>query len=416
MLTISPLVFRPTHHHSKLRFQAYCGIFMGIITRFTTILWHFGNGAPTPRPKLVISRDTSISEIAYLPDGRLVTGSHRGIIRIWNLQSGKQEGTSIEQENGVQRLAVTRDGAKIISGGFYGQIEVWDVESHKLLKAWTHQGIRPMIALSSDDQLIAVSGSQLVGIYTAEGEQVNSIEVGTHVCSLSFSPDGNKLACGTEKDILIYDVNTGTLVLHPLKGHENWIWSVLWSRDGSRLFSASNDKTIRCWDSNTGEQIGHPWTGHTDFISSLSLSPDGTLLASSSFDKTVRFWDTTLGCPVGQHLQHDTSVYSVCFSPSGEFVVPTVCHGNTNLWRVPRLDSSKSQVMTLIRSPSLSTLIVLYIQKMSFASSDAPSHTLFLPPPPYSTHIPSAEQTSDPGPGVCLNSSWPRAFLMLTLL
>ena len=49
-------------------------------------------------------------------------------------------------------------------------------------------------------------------------ESVNAsraIEVGSVVFSLSLSPDGNKLACGTEKDIRIYDVKTGALVPNP---------------------------------------------------------------------------------------------------------------------------------------------------------------------------------------------------------
>jgi WD40 repeat protein len=80
---------------------------------------------------------------------------------------------------------------------------------------------------------------------------------------------------------------------------------VLWSLDGSQLFSASDDRTIRCWNSETGKSIGKPWTGHTDRVTSLSLSPDGTKLASASYDKTVRFWDTRSGDPIEHPLQHE---------------------------------------------------------------------------------------------------------------
>ena len=287
---------------------------VAFMTSISTIPEQSGND--TPRPHLVISGDDgSIFKIAYLPDERVVTQSWSGV-RVWNLQSAKQEGTSIEHE--IAESAVTRDGTKIIVNKYGGRIKVWDVESHKLSKAWTHEEGSAM-AISPDDQLIAVGG-QTVGIYTTERERVNSAETGSCALSLSFSPDGNKLACGTQKDIRIYDIKTGTLVLGPLDGHDDEVIDVLWSRDGSRLFSASFDKTIRCWDSNTGEQIGQPWTGHTGTIYSLSLSPDGMLLASSSEDGTIRFWDSAHGRPVRQHLHHDAPVWSVSFSPSGEFV------------------------------------------------------------------------------------------------
>ena len=149
----------------------------------------------------------------------------------------------------------------------------------------------------------------------------------------------------------MYDVDTGALIL---ECQQDWVCSVLWSRDGSRLFSADH-KTIRYWNSVTGEQIGHPWTGHTDSIRSLSLSPDGWILASASYDKTVRFWDATTGDPVRQHLQHDERVNTVRFSPSGESVVSAGWDGKICLWRVPRLDSITHQVTT----PSVIVMCVL---------------------------------------------------------
>ena len=66
----------------------------------------------------------------------------------------------------------------------------------------------------------------------------------------------------------MYNLASGTLILCLLDG--DWATNVLWSRDGSRLFSGSQDGTICCWDSDTGEQIGHSWTGHTRYIPSLS--------------------------------------------------------------------------------------------------------------------------------------------------
>ncbi|KAF8553448.1 WD40 repeat-like protein [Imleria badia] len=161
---------------------------------------------------------------------------------------------------------------------------------------------------------------------------------------VSLSPDSKKLACATRPDVYVYDVDSGTLILKlgPLQGHEHCVRCVLWSCDGSRLFSGSDDETIRCWNTDTGEQIGRPWTGHTNWISSLSLSPDGSILASSSLDETVRFWDSTSGHGIGQDLQHDDDVNAVCFSPSGEFVASATGDGMIYLWPVPRLDPVES--------------------------------------------------------------------------
>ena len=308
---------------------------------------------------------------------RVITGTCDRNVKVWNLEDGEQEGTSMEHANEVCGLAVTRDGTKIISSDDGGGIKVWDVESHEIVKKWTHPKRGPKIAISPDDRLIAVAESEenvailrlwLFTPWKGDRSTIPSVDgmvdlsPGYGVWSMSFSPDGKKLACGTyDGDIRAYDVNSGTLIL---EAHQDWIRDVLWSRDGSRLFSASDDphdKTIRCWNTDTGEQIGHPWTGHTDYcIRSLSLSPGGSILASASRDRTVRFWDATTGNPIRQHLQHEgvEAVAAVRFSPSGNFVV-SVGGGKIYLWRVPWLNSIKHQVITSFRRTSVFILIAL---------------------------------------------------------
>ena len=320
------------------------------------------SGNDEPQPCLVISAHAGLVwKLAYLPGGRrVVTASRDRTVRVWNLENGRQEGTSMEHESEIYGLSATRDGTNIVSGDEVGRIKVWDVESHELVKEWTHSKNYPRIAISPDDRLIAV-GISSVAIYTLEGRLVkHSIEVGGAIWSMCFSPDGKRLACGTLYDIRVYDVDSGTLSVGPLEGHQHWISDVLWSRDGRRLFSASTDETIRCWNSDTGEQIGHPWTGHTDNILSLALSPDGSILASASRDKTVRFWDATTGHPIGQqHLQHDEQVDVVRFSPSGEAVASVGWNGTIYLWRVPWLNSSNDWVSTPIMCVLALVLTVL---------------------------------------------------------
>ena len=306
------------------------------------------SGNEDPRPRLVVpEHDEDVWALAYLPDGRrVVTSSEDGTVKVWNLENGKQEGTSMEHGCEVVSLAVTRDGTKIISGGTNGSIKVWDVESHGRIREWVHRGGFP-IAIPPDDQLVAVD--RVSAIYTMEGRLVYSIELDNFkgVLWAAVSPDGKKLACSTDRgNIHVYDVKNGALILGPLKGHEGLVSRVLWSRDGSRLFSGSWDKTIRCWNFDTGEQIRQPWTGHTNWIRSLSLSPDGSILASASWDKTVRFWDAASGHPIGQHLQHDHLVFAIGFSPSGEFVASAGHNGNLYVWRAPRLNSIENLVTT----------------------------------------------------------------------
>jgi WD40 repeat protein len=252
----------------------------------------------------------------------------------------------------VYGLAVTRDGQRIVSGGVNETIKVWDVKTHELIEEWgSHtRGSRPL-PCAPDDQF-AASGDWDGKIVLREmkegGEIKHSIETGGEVNSLCFSPDGEKIACTVNKDgggnyaIQVYDVESGELILGSIN-HEDWVRCVVWSFDGSRLFSVSNDHIIKCWNSETAEPIGQPWAGHTDYVNSLSLSPDGKRLASTSLDQTVRFWDAHSGDPIERPLQHEDGLMVVTFSPSGEFVACGGSDGKISIWRAPWWDDSQKR-------------------------------------------------------------------------
>ena len=52
----------------------------------------------------------------------------------------------------------------------------------------------------------------------------------------------------------------------------------------------------------------------------VGFDPSGKKLVSGSADKTVRIWDVTTGESIGSPLNVDGRVFSVSFSPDGEFI------------------------------------------------------------------------------------------------
>jgi photosystem II stability/assembly factor-like uncharacterized protein len=79
-----------------------------------------------------------------------------------------------------------------------------------------------------------------------------------------------------------------------LSGHTNYVYSVAFSPDGTKLASGSFDKTIKLWSVST-QSLLNTLTGHTYRVYSVAFSPDGTKLASGSLDNTIKLWNVSTG-------------------------------------------------------------------------------------------------------------------------
>ncbi|MCP4345291.1 MAG: PQQ-binding-like beta-propeller repeat protein, partial [Desulfobacterales bacterium] len=147
------------------------------------------------------------------------------------------------------------------------------------------------------------------------------------VSSVSFSPDGTRIASGSDDNtVRLWDVETGK-ELSVFKGHSSLVSSVSFSPDGTFITSGSADNTVRLWDVETGKELS-AFEGHSSSVSSVSFSPDGRRIASGSHDKTVRLWDVETGKELSVFKGH--SVNSVSFSPDGRRIASgspdkTVC-------------------------------------------------------------------------------------------
>ena len=84
--------------------------------------------------------------------------------------------------------------------------------------------------------------------------QVYFMEVDVGVRSISFSPDGNLLAVGTNDGrIQLWEVSSGTLI-RSLKGHYGAVEDVTFSPSGELLASGSG-LDVRLWRVADGELI-----------------------------------------------------------------------------------------------------------------------------------------------------------------
>ena len=144
---------------------------------------------------------------------------------------------------------------------------------------------------------------------------IKQINVGSHVYSVSFSPDGTRVVSGSLEGVRVWNVVSGELVFDLYQGLS---FSVCFSNDGKYIASGNGDGTIGLWNAATGESIHGALEGHTERVYSVAFSPDSRYIASGSNDRTVQIWNVEKGSVIGEPLQgHSDRVCSVIFSPNG---------------------------------------------------------------------------------------------------
>ena len=157
--------------------------------------------------------------------------------------------------------------------------------------------------------------------------------------NVAWSADGRLLATGGTagglgtNNAVVWDARTGEEVV-TLTGHEEDMYSVSFSLDGTRVVTTSDDDSAIVWDTETGEELLTVEIAKD--TGGASFSPDGRLLAVPGPDGTVRVLDASTGATFTTLRAPDGPFCSPAFSPDGTRIAASAC---------PYLDSAGRAVV-----------------------------------------------------------------------
>ncbi|KKO17953.1 MAG: hypothetical protein BROFUL_03361 [Candidatus Brocadia fulgida] len=284
-----------------------------------------------------MNMDSPVCCVAFSRNKKwLASGSHDGVIRLWDVSTGDPIYVWKEHKRTVWDIAFTPDGKHLVSCSEDGTLLIMDPSTGKLLH---RKGVSPKvpmigrIAISPDGKYLAFpSGFNIEVLEVPSLKQVRTMKGHENlVPGLAFDPDGKYLASASfDKSVILWDFATG-MKKDTFEVHEDKVWSVAFSPDGKYLASGSVDKSVLLWDIETRKN--RKLEGHTDAVTSVAFSPDGKYLASGSGDEIVRLWDISTGKTV-KVLQHTDNVMSIAFHPDGKMLATGSYHYSVGLWDV----------------------------------------------------------------------------------
>ncbi|KAJ8058450.1 hypothetical protein OCU04_012638 [Sclerotinia nivalis] len=271
----------------------------------------------------------------------------------------------------------------IIRKTFQEYIPSWIYKISRTRSSWSaalqtlegHSGLVWSIAFSPDGTKVASgSNDETIRLWdTATGESLQTLKGHSgSVLSIVFSPDGTKVASGSnDKTIRLWDIVTGES-LQTFKGHSNLVLSIVFSLDGTKVVSGSNDETIRLWDTVTGESL-QTFEGHSNSIWSIAFSLDGTKVASGSNDETIRLWDTVTGESLQMFKGHLGSVLSIAFSPDGTKIASGSADETIRLW-----DTATGESLQMFKGHLGSVLSIAFSSDGTKVASGSADETIRL--------------------------------------
>jgi eukaryotic-like serine/threonine-protein kinase len=237
----------------------------------TVRVWDLETGRPVWEQKAQAAWGV---DVAYSPDGRWLASAganqreREGMVILRDAETGREIRRFEKQTAGVHGVAFSPDSRWLASGWGDGIVRIWDAtdSASEAREVTGHAGWVRRVVFLPDSRLASAGGRSAADGTVADGTEGSG-------------------------EVKIWDLATGQ-VLHDFRGHTGRVEGLACSPDGRRLATGSDDRTIKLWDTTTGEEV-FTLRGHTAGVLCVAFSPDGRRIASGSWDRTVRVWDTS---------------------------------------------------------------------------------------------------------------------------
>jgi guanine nucleotide-binding protein subunit beta-2-like 1 protein len=227
----------------------------------TMRLWDLNNGT-TVRKFSGHTKD--VNSVAFSGDNRqIVSGSRDKTVKLWNtLAECKYTITEDMHTDWVSRVAFSPSAKMplIVTAGWDKLVKVWNLSNCKLRTNLVgHTGVVYTVSISPDGSLCASGGKDGTAMLwdVNDGKHLYSLDAGSNINALTFSPRNYWLCAATDTSIKVWDLENKNVLdelmsTSPPKSGIPWCVSLTWSPDGNVLFAGSTDGNIYVYEVGPG--------------------------------------------------------------------------------------------------------------------------------------------------------------------
>ena len=253
----------------------------------TLKIWKI-DGAST-REELTLSAHTAcVTCVKWGGSGNIFSSSEDRLVIVWNASDGTVKHTLRGHAHWVNTFALSTD-LVLRSGCFDHTRKTLDSSEKQPYAAKRYTDV--MQACGNTEILASCSDDNTIFIWKIAQDVAKKRLTGHQdlIFDVKFSPDGTTIASASQdKSVRVWRACDGQF-LHVLRGHVAAVYHIAWSLDSRMLISASKDSTVKLWSAFDAKLI-EDLPGHEDEVYSADWSPNGLRVASGSKDKSVRIW------------------------------------------------------------------------------------------------------------------------------
>jgi WD40 repeat protein/tRNA A-37 threonylcarbamoyl transferase component Bud32 len=277
-------------------------------------LWRPDSATPValfgPRFEPVAGSLTFGARLAVSRDGRrLLVGSRRGQVLVLTIPGGEVlREVRFDPPFGCGEFAGDEG---LVLAGRGGQIESWG-RGEAPLRTFQHPAKEAIARIAVDGTgtrfVAMVSGRpRLLAGNLADGTSELLEPQTLGLKELAAAPDGQTFATGA---------NDGAVALWSfgearprklLRGHRATVSALAFAADGRFLLSGAEDRVVRLWDP-AGRELG-AFPGHHAGIGAVAIDTAHGLIHSGAADATARLWRLADGLPSAEHPQRATESF-----------------------------------------------------------------------------------------------------------